>query len=137
MGDRGPLPVFILPNHPHTLVRSRQTVLCAYVRRCRMIRRGFDGFDVADSCLSAIVYPAKEVILDSSPNLLLEFIPKTGDPRRPAKSWAVAGSLFALSACGILSGLTEQQRAGQVTWSLPRAHFGSLDDFSPVGSEAA
>lgn len=53
------------------------------------------------------------------------------------KIWLLAGqprlgrsrvSLFALSALGILSGLTEQETAGQVTWSLPRSHFGPLDD---------
>lgn len=58
---------------------------------CRMIRRGFDGFDVAESCLSAIVYPAQEGYFGIFPNLVQEFIPMSGDPRRSRpKSWAVA-----------------------------------------------
>lgn len=66
--------------------------VCEQQAGCRTIRWSFGPFDVAESrlfCLPAVVYPARESILDPSPNLLLEFIPKSGDLR-----W----SLFALFA---------------------------------------
>lgn len=62
-----------------------------------MIRRGFDGFVVADSCLSAIVYPAEEGYLGIFPNLLLEFIPKSGDPCRAGQELGDRG--FRCSLC--------------------------------------
>lgn len=52
-------------------------------------------FDVAESCLSAIVYPIKEAILENlSPNLLLEFRPKVWRFSKPGEELGGVGRGF-------------------------------------------